>query len=672
MISGETHEELKQKVVELEKQLSDVIHAEAALKNERKFLFEVLYWIDSLVIVIDLNGRIVSFNRSSERLSGYCFEDVKNKPFWDFLLTNDEMEGVKSAIQDVVDKGMPNTFQNYWVSKDGRRYLISWVNSPLGNTDGTIEYILCTGHDITKRKRAEEALSNSEMRFRELADSLPQVIFETDRQGNLTYVNDKAYSVFGYHKKDFDKGMSALETLIPEDRELAATNISRVMEGENTSRAEYTALKKDGTTFPISIHSNRIVAGEEVCGIRGVLIDLTEFKNSAAEKRELEIKLQQAQKMEAIGTLAGGIAHDFNNILGALIGYIELTKLDVTEQNTQNNLNQALVAADRAKDLVKQILAFSRQTDKERVPVQLDKIAEEVIKFIRATTPTTIDVRQETDENIGAVFANPTEIHQIIMNFCTNAIHAIGQQNGVLKIKIQNVDVDKNMTTLLPELDPGPYVNFTFADTGHGMTTETRSRIFDPYFTTKEKGVGTGLGLAVVHGIVKGYDGAISVDSKPGKGTTFNVYLPRIELGDPYSEEIAELPKGGNERILFVDDEKMLVDIGKKMLERLGYKVATRTSPLEALELFKAKPHVFDLVITDQTMPGITGDKFAQKLMQVRSDIPVILCTGYSQIIDENRAQNNGIKAFISKPILLNDMGSTVRKVLDQNVVLGS
>ena len=668
MISGETRDELKQKVVELEKQLSDVIHAEAALKNERKFLFEALYWIDSLVIVIDLKGRIVSFNRSIERLSGFCFEEVKNKIFWDFLLIEDEIDEVKAAIQDVVDKRMPNTIQNYWVAKDGRKHLISWVNSLLRNAEGSVEYILCSGHDITKRKRAEEALSNSEKRFRELADSLPQVIFETDRQGNLTYVNQKAYSVFGYTKSDLEKGMSALETLIPEDRELAAENISRVMEGENTSRAEYTALKKDGTTFPISIHSNRIVDGQKVCGIRGVLINLTEFKNAAAEKRELEIKLQQAQKMEAIGTLAGGIAHDFNNILGALIGYIELTKLDLTEQNAQNNLNQALVAADRAKDLVKQILAFSRQTDKERIPVQLDKIAAEVIKFIRATTPTTIEIRQKIDENIGAVFANPTEIHQIIMNFGTNAIHAIEQQNGILEIKIQNVDVDKNMTALLPELDPGPYVKFTFADTGHGMAPETISRIFDPYFTTKEKGVGTGLGLAVVHGIVKGYDGAISVDSKPGEGATFTVFLPRIELAEQFSEEIQKLPKGGTERILFVDDEIMLIDIGKKMLERLGYNVDTRTSPLEALELFKAKPNHFDLVITDQTMPGITGDKFAQKLMQVRSNIPVILCTGYSQIIDEKKAKNNGIRAFITKPILINDMGAAVRKVLDQNV----
>ena len=429
-------------------------------------------------------------------------------------------------------------------------------------------------------------------------------------------------------------------------------------------RQEYTAVKKDGTKFPVGVHANRIMREQKATGIRGILIDFTPIKHAEEEKKKLEIQLQQAQKMEAIGALAGGIAHDFNNILSAIIGYTELAMLNEGAEHCTAELNEALKAANRAKDLVKQILAFSRQTDEECMPVRVALVAKEAVKFLRATIPTSIEIKTRIDEKSGAVLANSVELHQIIMNLCTNAHHAIGEQAGLLEVAVQNTEIDLAQKNYLTDLEIGSYVTISVKDTGYGMTPDVIKRIFDPYFTTKEKGVGTGLGLAVVHGIVKKYGGSIKVKSELGKGTTFHIYLPKADIAPPIKAEQPKQLKGGSERILFVDDEKMLVDIGQQALQRLGYDVVSRTSPIEALELFKAKPDFFDLVITDKTMPGMTGDTLAKELLNVRPNLPVIICTGYSQAIDQERAKQIGIKAFVMKPILINEIAAAVRKVL--------
>jgi CheY-like chemotaxis protein len=368
--------------------------------------------------------------------------------------------------------------------------------------------------------------------------------------------------------------------------------------------------------------------------------------------------------MEAIGALAGGIAHDFNNILSAIIGYTELAMLNDASAACAAELNQALIAASRAKDLVKQILAFSRQTDEERVPVKVGAVVKEAVKFLRATIPSTIEMNIRIPEAPGAVLANSVELHQIVMNLCTNAVHAIGERGGLLEVDVQNVEIDPAPKNDLIELDPGSFVRVSVKDTGQGITPDLLERIFDPYFTTKEKGVGTGLGLAVVHGIVTKSGGAVKVESTPGVGTTFHVYLPRVDRAPPLNADPPESVVGGFERILFVDDEKMLVDIGGKIMERLGYRVVSRTSPLEALELFRAKPDHFDLVVTDQTMPGMTGDALAKELMRIRPDIPIVVCTGYSQGLDPERAKQRGIKAFVMKPILIHDIAAAIRKAL--------
>jgi nitrogen-specific signal transduction histidine kinase/ActR/RegA family two-component response regulator len=393
--------------------------------------------------------------------------------------------------------------------------------------------------------------------------------------------------------------------------------------------------------------------------------DITARKTADEDKRKLESQLLQAQKMEAIGSLAGGIAHDFNNILSAIIGFTELSML--SEGAPVDYLREAMKAANRAKDLVKQILSFSRQTDEQRMPVHVGMVVKEIAKFLRASIPTTIDIRYTIDGRAGAVLANSVELHQILMNLCTNAVHAIGECAGIVEIEVQGMDMGPENRDMFPDLDLGHYVKLSVKDTGQGIPSDIQERMFDPYFTTKEKGVGTGLGLAVVHGIVKKSNGTIRVESEIGKGSVFHVYLPQVDLSAAKQAKYPAIPRGGSERILLVDDEKMLVDVGEQILRRLGYDVVSRTSPLEALELFKARPKDFDLVITDQTMPGLTGDALASELMKLNPEIPIILCTGYSQMIDQRRAKEKGIRALVMKPILISEIAGAIRTVLEKN-----
>jgi len=392
---------------------------------------------------------------------------------------------------------------------------------------------------------------------------------------------------------------------------------------------------------------------------------IIERKQAEEEKQKIEAQLVQAQKMEAIGTLAGGIAHDFNNILSAVIGYTQIS-LDQAEKGTllKRNLDEVLKAGIRAKNLIQQILTFSRQSDQGENPVYINLLAKEVLNLLKASLPSTIEIRQRIQSN-SAVLSDPTQIHQVLMNLCTNAGYAMRENGGVLEVSLTDEELEADFTARHGDLAPGPYIKLTVGDAGHGMPPEVLEKIFDPYFTTKEVGEGTGMGLSVVHGIVKNCGGTITVYSELGEGTTFNVFLPIIETKtEPQIAAEKPLPTG-TERILFVDDEETLVDLGRQMLERLGYEVVTGTSSIDSLELFKTRPDNFDLIITDMTMPNMTGDKLAREVMEIRSNVPIILCTGFSARISEERAKEMGIKAFVMKPLLIRDLANTVRKVLD-------
>ncbi len=372
--------------------------------------------------------------------------------------------------------------------------------------------------------------------------------------------------------------------------------------------------------------------------------------------------------------MAGGIAHDFNNILSAITGNTEIALYyELSEEHpARQSMEQVLNASRRATDLVKQILAFSRQEEQELRQIRVAPVVKEALKLLRASLPTTIEIGQNIAAESDTVLGDPGQIHQVLMNLCTNASHAMREEGGVLEVILQNAafglptaDLEDNEKQSEIDPAPGQYLKLSISDTGHGMERSVLERIFDPYFTTKIVEEGTGLGLAVVHGIIKSFGGMINVQSEPGKGTTFNVFLPVIkhEAKTEIDSSLGEIPMG-NEHILFIDDEDPLVEIGKKILERLGYKVTTRTNSIEALELFRSQPEKFDLVITDMTMPNMTGDKLSVELIKIRPDIPIILCTGFSELITEEKTKSIGIKGFIMKPVVMRKIAQTIREAL--------
>ena len=385
------------------------------------------------------------------------------------------------------------------------------------------------------------------------------------------------------------------------------------------------------------------------------------------EKQQLEEQLRHTQKMEAIGTLAGGISHDFNNILACIMGYTELAISNIYDEITHRQyLNEVLKASKRATDLVKQILTFSHQGKQERKPVQLSLLVKEVLLMMRASLPTTIEIRQNIEAGPAPIMADPVQIHQVLVNLCTNAGHAMREEGGVLEIGLADVDIDLNPASQHHDIMQGQYQRLTISDTGCGMDSAIIEKIFIPYFTTRKLGEGTGMGLAMVHGIIKSHDGEIFVNSEPGKGTAFQIFLPTIESKVTTEQEYFVAPLSGSGRILFVDDEKGLADIGLQMLKGLGYEVVARTSSIEALQLFRVQADKFDLVITDQTMPNMTGADMAREMMRIRPDIPVILCTGYSEIISEAKARAIGIRKFIMKPLVTAEMAIIIKEVLDK------
>jgi len=387
------------------------------------------------------------------------------------------------------------------------------------------------------------------------------------------------------------------------------------------------------------------------------------------ERAELEKQLFQLQKMETIGTLAGGIAHDFNNILTPILGYTDMALEELpAESNLRFDLEQINNAAHRGKDLVQQVLTFSREVDFENKPIQLQPIVTEALNLIKASFPPGVEINQQYDQKIGTVLADPTHIHQIMMNLCTNANHAMMKTGGILNVKLDAVKIDQKTADKIPNLKKGEYIRLTISDTGHGMDLKTKERIFEPFFTRKEVGSGSGLGLSVVHGIINNYGGAIVVDSTPGKGTTFMIYLPKFGDDALESDKSDKKPLKGDEYILFVDDEPEITFMGKKMLENLGYKVTISSNSISALEEFKREPDRYSLLVTDQSMPNISGTDLAIMMKEIRPELRVIIITGYADNLSDETLSQSGISEVILKPMILDDFSKIIRRVLDKNI----
>ena len=450
-----------------------------------------------------------------------------------------------------------------------------------------------------------------------------------------------------------------ITALLPQNPAIPIRTIVRNLKAGKAWSGRIKSQNKEGTLLDLSVAISPVWDPlQRVEHFVAIIRDIS-------RECQMERRLFQNQKMEAIGTLAGGIAHDFNNILSAMLGYTELTA-DTLGKNTKahENLKEVLKAGQRAKELVRQILAFSRHSMPESKPVSLKRIVEEAARLLRSALPVTIEIRQRLDSD-SLVMADPTQLHQVVMNLCTNAAHAMRESGGLLELALQDEAIDEERAGRYPGIQPGAYLKLIVSDTGHGMSEEIMDQIFDPFFTTKSQNEGTGMGLSVVHGIVHACGGAISVSSEPQKGTRFIVFIPAMAPVEEFQEtEEKPIPMGCKEHILFIDDEPALVKLGQHVLESLGYQVTTRTDGIEALDLIKSHPDRFDLVCTDMTMPKITGDILAQEILAIRPKLPVIVCSGFSYRMDEDKAAAMGIRAYLRKPVSREQMAHIINDVL--------
>jgi PAS domain S-box-containing protein len=651
-------------------------------ESEQKYRSLVENANDGIIIIQDgilryANPKMASLDRSSiQRLIGSSITDHVH-PEEVAIVT--EMFRRRASGEPV-----PSSYETVLKRSDGTS-APSELNAALITYQGK-PAILAIIRDISERKHIERQLrqsrdelelrvrertaelEESRRRYRDLVELLPEMIYESDVNGRFTYANRRTLDTFGYTQEDLEKGITNLDVVVPTEHPTLFNNAAQILAGEVLEGQEYIGRRKDGTQFPIFIRAAAIEKDGRGVGFRGVVMDLSESKKAETEKLRLEEQLWQAQKMEAIGTLAGGIAHDFNNILAIIMGNAELAcdRLDSNDPDPRQNLEQIIRASWRARDIVKQILTFSKNHKAERNPIQLTPLLKETHNLLRGTLASTIRMEVEILTESDTILADPSQIEQVLINLATNAAYAM-KDDGTLTMTLSNVTIRQGDQIQDAQLTPGEHVKLSVRDTGAGMAESVRKRVFEPFYSTKQNGHGTGMGLAVVYGIVTSHNGAITVESKPGKGSTFFIFLPLVESrGADRSEQKSAMPHG-NERILVVDDEPEVLLMMTRILKGLGYIVATAENGTTAWEIFSREPQNFDLILTDQTMPGMTGIQLAKRMLRKRKGLPIILITGYSEAVSADKAKEIGIKAFVMKPIARGEVAKTIRKVLDDS-----
>lgn len=644
--------------------------AEEALKESQQQFSDIINFLPDATFVIDKVGKVIFWNLAMEEMTGIKAADMLGRDNYEYALPfYGERRPLLADLvlnprKDIEDKYSRTDRENMFLEAEvyipyfrGREiYLFgkaSILRDSRGNIVGAIESI----RDVTLKKQSEEALKHSEERFSKAFHISPlPIVITTVNDGRYIDVNDSYLRMMGYTREEVI-GHTANELSIWADFNNRRNVVKKLAKQSFLRNEVFKFLTKTGETRDALVSAETIVLNGNNF-LLFICYDIT-------DQEKLESQLRQAQKMEAIGTLAGGIAHDFNNILGAVMGYTEIA-LGYTnvDDHISRYLTQILKASERARDLVKQILTFSRKSDEKLIPMRVSPVIKEALKLLRASLPTTIKISQNIQSNPDTVFADPSQIHQILMNLGTNAAYALREKKGEIAVSLVSEEIKIGNTC---GLVPGMYLKLTVGDTGAGIDSTIMGRIFDPFFTTKKPGEGTGLGLSVVYGIVKSYDGAVTVQSEPGKRTEFSIFLPLFTgAGDNQEAEADEFIAGGRERILFVDDEEMLVELGKSILNNMGYDVVGRTSSPEALELFRACPERFDLVVTDMTMPHMTGIELAKKLMQIKPGIPVIICTGFSETVTQEGVKSVGVKDLIMKPFNRRRIAESIRGALDK------
>ncbi|MDM8523952.1 PAS domain S-box protein [Desulfococcaceae bacterium HSG8] len=643
----------------------ELLHEIELRKKTEEERDRILSFSNDLICIAGMDGYFKYVNPAWEKLLGYTTNDLLSRPFLSFIHPNDHQKNSDELASLAEGKETLN-FENRYICKDGSILHIEWIAIPIIEKN----HMYCIGRNITERKQSQKELIFLEKRNRALLDHSPVCHKITDLDFNLQYMSANGFKMLKLDENAEVYGKSYPFEFFPKAfRDEMTETMKRVKETGDTltiegltNDAEGNEVWLDSTLVPVPDDDGKIDY------ITVVSADITQRMRDEKDRKRLEENLIQAQKAEAIGTLAGGIAHDFNNILFPIIGMSGLLLEDLAEDSLEyENALEILTAGKRGGELVKQILSFSRQSEHKMAPTRIQKILREVLKLSRSTIPSYIEIIENIQPDCGLIMADPTQIHQIAMNIITNAYHAVEADGGKITVRLRETQLEEADLPAI-NLEPGKCAILSVSDTGSGISAELMDKIFDPYFTTKEQGKGTGLGLAVVYGIVKEHKGDIKICSEIGKGTTFIVYLPLMDktVKSDKKEVIEENLQTGDERILLVDDEPSIAKLEKLMLERLGYNITMRINSIEALEAFRANPDSFDMIISDMNMPNMAGDQLASEIKSIRSDIPIILCTGFSERMNEEKADILGIAGILMKPVVKSEMGKTVRKLLDE------
>ncbi|MBA4367267.1 MAG: hypothetical protein C0403_06470 [Desulfobacterium sp.] len=640
--------------------------AETSLKSSEERYRTILKIFEDGYFEVDLAGNMVFCNDSMSKLTGFPKEKLlgmNNRNYMD----DETAYKVYKTFNEVYRTGKPNKGIDWKLSRpDGTKKWIETSVTLLYDSDNQPAGFRGVVRDISERKTAEESLQKSKNRYQAIVEDMPSMICHIRTDFILTFANDNYCRSF-HTTPDKLIGQS-LENFIPKEEWVKVKNHFLSLSIQNPMKTHIRETVLQTGEIRWKEWTDRALFNErgELTEYQTLGRDITDQKLAAQEKEALEKQLRHSQKMESIGTLTGGIAHDFNNILSIILGNTEIAMDDVPEWNpARKNLAEIRNATLRAKDVIQQLLSFTRKAEHQLKPLKIDLVIEETLTLLRASIPPNITIRKTVHEPIGMVMANPTQIHQIILNLCTNAVHAMENRKGMLDIELSNTFIDKPDLKNDPGLSAGNYVLLEVRDNGEGIDEGVIEKIFDPYFTTKEIGKGNGMGLSIVHGIVKNHSGDIKVISRINEGTSFRILFPIVN-GEYEKEKKSsyEIPKG-NSTILFVDDEELIVQITQKQLERLGYHVEAETDPLRALDRFTAEPDLFDLLITDMTMPQMTGEELVQEIKKIKPGIPVIICTGYNDKITEAISKKIGAGGLLMKPFGINELAVMIRNVLD-------
>ena len=643
----------------LQREIMERKRSEEALRDNEDFLRLLIDTIPIPVFYKDKSGKYLGCNRAFEDLFGQDAKQIAGKTVFD-ISPLELAEIYDKMDHELFQKGGLQHYGCQVKNAQGEMRDVYFYKAALTNKENDVIGLIGTINDVTEIKKAEAAIKSREQLLNEMGSIARIGGWEHDLISREATWTREVFKIMKISESDPVPGPDKhLDFYLPEDKVRLEKAYEDVVKNGGQFDLELQCANAEGRRFWARAIGRPEFENGKCIRMKGTFQDIT-------DRKLVEERLQQAQRMESIGHLAGGIAHDFNNLLFPIVGMAELLLEDLPPGSPEYENAQVIYeSGKRGGDLVKQILAFSRQSEHKLTPVRAQQILREVLRLIRATIPSYIEVEEDIQSDCGLLIADPTQIHQVAMNIMTNAFHAVESTGGKITVRLKEVCLEKD-DVAYGLIGEGRYALISISDTGPGMPQELLNRIFEPYFTTKELGKGTGLGLAVAYGLIKEHKGDIKVYSEPGKGSTFNIYLPLMEKRD-FTDSLthAEEPPTGDERVLLIDDEVSIVKLEKQMLERLGYTVTFRTSSLDALEAFKAMPYAFDIIVSDMTMPNMTGDQLAREIQAIRPDMPIVICSGFSERMDEKKAAARGIKAFLMKPVIKAELANAVRDALD-------